>query len=248
MHPVQTTAGNELAEALHAQQVAFFAMATLAELRESDTESHLVRVQGYVRLLANQLATLSTFSATLTPAYIEALVSSVPFYDMGTVGIPDRILLKPGRLSADELAIMRTHPTVGHAALVQAEKTLGRPSPLLALAKELTLSHHERWNGKGYPHALVGAAIPLSARIVALADVYDAMIANKIYKDGMPHEAAVKVIVGERGAHFDPDVVDAFVVVSAEFAAIAQRHADTDEDMQQKIEYMANAIAEHTEL
>jgi putative two-component system response regulator len=94
----------------------------------------------------------------------------------------------------------------------------------------------------------VGAAIPLSARIVALADVYDAMIANKIYKDGMPHEAAVKVIVGERGAHFDPDVVDAFVVVSAEFAAIAQRHADTDEDMQQKIEYMANAIAEHTEL
>jgi putative two-component system response regulator len=248
MHSVQTTAGNELAEALHAQQVAFFAMATLAELRESDTESHLVRVQGYVRLLANQLATLSTFSATLTPAYIEALVSSVPFYDMGTVGIPDRILLKPGRLSADELAIMRTHPTVGYEALVHAEKTLGRPSPLLALAKELTLSHHERWNGKGYPHALVGAAIPLSARIVALADVYDAMIANKIYKDGMPHEAAVKVIVGERGAHFDPDVVDAFVVVSSEFAAIAQRHADTDEDMQQKIEYLANAIAEQATL
>jgi putative two-component system response regulator len=137
---------------------------------------------------------------------------------------------------------------VGYEALVHAEKTLGRPSPLLALAKELTLSHHERWNGKGYPQALVGTAIPLSARIVALADVYDAMIANKIYKDGMPHEAAVKVIVGERGAHFDPDVVDAFVVVSAEFAVIAQRHADTDEDMQQKIEYMANAIAEHTEL
>jgi putative two-component system response regulator len=223
-------------------------MATLAELRESDTESHLVRVQGYVRLLANQLASLGAYSAVLTPAYIEALVSSVPFYDMGTVGVPDRILLKPGRLSADEVAIMRTHPTVGHAALVKAEKTLGRPAPLLALAKELALSHHERWNGKGYPQALVGAAIPLSARIVALADVYDAMIANKIYKDGMPHEAAVKVIVAERGAHFDPDVVDAFVVVSAEFAAIAQRHADTDEDMQQKIEYMANAIAEHTEL
>jgi putative two-component system response regulator len=248
MQPVVTTAGNELAEALHAQQVAFFAMATLAELRESDTESHLVRVQGYVRLLANQLASLGAYSAVLTPAYIEALVSSVPFYDMGTVGVPDRILLKPGRLSADEVAIMRTHPTVGHAALVKAEKTLGRPAPLLALAKELALSHHERWNGKGYPQALVGAAIPLSARIVALADVYDAMIANKIYKDGMPHEAAVKVIVAERGAHFDPDVVDAFVVVSAEFAAIAQRHADTDEDMQQKIEYMANAIAEHTEL
>lgn len=248
MHSAQTPVGNDLAEALHAQQVAFFAMATLAELRESDTESHLVRVKGYVRLLAGQLAAQSVYSSQLTPAYIEALVSSVPFYDMGTVGIPDRILLKPGRLSPDELAIMRTHPRLGYAALVQAEKTLGRSSPLLVVAKELTLAHHERWNGKGYPQGLVGDAIPLSARIVALADVYDALIGNKVYKDGIPHDAAVQVIFGERAAHFDPDVVDAFMAVAPEFAAIAQRHADTDEDMQQKIEYMANAIAEHAEL
>lgn len=248
MHTAQTPVGNELTEALHAQQVALFAMATLAELRDSDTESHLVRVQGYVRLLATQLASQPAFASTVTPAYIEALVTSVPFYDMGTVGIPDRVLLKPGRLSADELTIMRTHPTLGHAALVQAEKTLGRTSPLLALAKELTLSHHEKWNGKGYPHGLLGTAIALSARIVALADVYDALISNKVYKQGIAHEDAVLVIAGERGAHFDPDVVDAFMAVSADFAAIARKHADTDEDMQQKIEYLANAIAEHTEL
>lgn len=248
MNPISTPVVNDVTEALHAQQVAFFALASLAELRESDTESHLVRVQGYVRLLANQLANQSAHAATLSPAYTEALVSSVPFYDMGTVGIPDRILLKPGRLSADELAIMRTHPKLGYAALVQAEKTLGRPAPLLALAKELTLSHHERWNGKGYPQGLVGGAIPLSARIVALADVYDALIGNKVYKEGISHEAAVQVIFSERGAHFDPDVVDAFMAVSPEFAVIAQRHADTDEDMQQKIEYLANAIAEHAEL
>jgi len=248
MHAAQTPVGNDMTEALHAQQVALFAMATLAELRDSDTESHLVRVQGYVRLLANQLASQATHSAVVTPAYIEALVTSVPFYDMGTVGIPDRVLLKPGRLSADELTIMRTHPTLGYSALVQAEKTLGRTSPLLAFAKELTLSHHEKWSGKGYPHGLAGTAIPLSARIVAVADVYDALIGNKVYKQGISHDAAVLVIAGERGVHFDPDVVDAFMAVSSEFADIARNHADTDEDMQQKIEYLANAIAENAEL
>jgi putative two-component system response regulator len=248
MHPAQPFASNDPAEVLHTQQVLLFAMATLSELRDSDTESHLVRVQRYVRLLANQLASQPAHANALTPATIDALVSCVPFYDMGTVGVPDRVLLKPGRLSPAELAIMRTHPTLGHAALVQAEKTLGRASPLLALAKELTLSHHEKWSGKGYPQGLAGTAIPLSARIVALADVYDALIGNKVYKNGVSHDAAVLVIASERGAHFDPDVVDAFMVVSSEFADIARKHADTDEDMQQKIEYLANAIAEHTEL
>jgi putative two-component system response regulator len=248
MHPAQPPVSNDSTDALHAQQVLLFATATLAELRDSDTESHLIRVQRYVRLLASQLASQPIHAGALTPVHIEALVSSVPFYDMGTVGVPDRVLLKPGRLSPDELAIMRTHPTLGHAAVVQAEKTLGRSSSLLTLVKELTLSHHEKWSGKGYPQGLAGTAIPLSARIVALADVYDALIGNKVYKDGISHDAAVLVIAGERGAHFDPDVVDAFMVVSSEFAAIARKHADTDEDMQQKIEYLANAIAEHTEL
>jgi putative two-component system response regulator len=139
---------------------------------------------------------------------------------------------------------MRTHTTLGYEAIVRAEKTLGRASPTLALAKELTLSHQEKWNGKGYPQGLAGTQIPLSARIVAVADVFDALISNKVYKDGIGHDAAVKVIVSERGEHFDPDVVDAFMEVHAQFDAAAKRHADTDADMQQKIEYLANAIAE----
>lgn len=239
--PAAVTDVNEIP---HARQVLVLALATLAEQRESDSESHILRVQNYVRVLATRLSTHPVFSQQLTPAYIESLCTSVPLYDMGTVGIPDRILLKPGRLSPDEVAIMRTHTTLGYEAIVRAEKTLGRTSPLLAIAKELTRSHQERWNGTGYPQGLSETQIPLSARIVAVADVYDALISNKVYKDGIAHDTALSVIFGERGAHFDPDVVDAFMDVHPEFVEIAARYADTDADMQQKIEYMANAIAE----
>lgn len=232
------------ADALQATQVVVFALATLAELRDSDTESHMLRVQRYVRALCTQLQTLPAHADVLTPTYVEMLVTSVPIYDMGTVGIPDRILLKPGRLTPEEIAVMRTHTTLGHDALARAEKTLGRVSPLLTIAKEITLCHQEKWDGSGYPKGLWGAQIPLSARIVALADVYDALISNKVYKDGVPHEQAVEIITQARGSHFDPDTVDAFLVVHEDFRTIAQRHADTEADMQQKIEYMANAIAE----
>jgi putative two-component system response regulator len=241
-------AGPDAAEALTASQVVLFAMATLAELRESDTESHILRVQHYVRLLAQKLSSHAELRTVLTPAFIDSLYVSVPLYDIGTIGVPDRILLKPGRLSADELAIMRTHTTLGHDAIVRAEKTLGCTSTLLNMAKELTLSHQEKWNGKGYPQGLAGTTIPLSARIVAVADVYDALISSKVYKEGMSHEAAVQVIFTERGGHFDPDVVDAFMEVQDEFHAIAKRFADSDADMQQKIEYLANAIAEIAEM
>ena len=231
-------------EALHAAQVVVFALATLAELRDSDTESHLIRVQQYVRALCGELQKNPAYAETLTPAYVETLAGSVPMYDMGTVGIPDRILLKPGRLTPDEIAIMRTHTTLGHDALVRAEKTLGRASPLLTVAKELALCHQEKWDGTGYPKGLWAEQIPLSARIVALADVFDALISNKVYKDGVSHDRAVQIITAGRGAHFDPAVVDAFLEVHEVFRSIAVRHADTNADMQQKIEYMANAIAE----
>lgn len=231
-------------EALHAAQVVVFALATLAELRDSDTESHLIRVQQYVRALCGELQKNPAYAETLTPAYVETLAGSVPMYDMGTVGIPDRILLKPGRLTPDEVAIMRTHTTLGHDALVRAEKTLGRASPLLTVAKELALCHQEKWDGTGYPKGLWAEQIPLSARIVALADVFDALISNKVYKDGVSHDRAVQIITEGRGAHFDPAVVDAFLEVHEVFRSIAVRHADTNADMQQKIEYMANAIAE----
>lgn len=227
-----------------AHQVVLFALATLAELRESDTESHLLRVQHYVRALCERLQTRPALRAALSDEYVDTLVLCIPMYDMGTVGVPDRILLKPGRLTADELAIMRNHTTLGHGALVRAEILLKLHSPLLDMAKDVVLCHHEKWNGSGYPRGLSGAQIPLAARIIAVADVYDALISAKVYKAGVPHDRAVQIIFGERGAHFDPDVVDAFIEVQDEFVAIAQRLADTDADMQQKIEYMANAIAE----
>ena len=228
----------------HARQVLVLALTTLAEQREADSESHILRAQNYVLSLARALSSHPTFAELLTPAYIDTLYLSVPLYDMGSIGIPDRILLKPGRLAPDELAIMRTHPAIGHAAIERAEKTLGRVSPRLAIAKDLVLCHHEKWDGSGYPRALAGTDIPVSARILAIADVYDALISSKVYKDGVPHDKAVQIIFSERGAHFDPDMVDAFIEIQDTFADIAQRFADTEADMQHKIEYLANAIAE----
>ena len=139
---------------------------------------------------------------------------------------------------------MKTHTTLGRQAIEHAEQLLGMKVDFLSMSKDIAQSHQEKWDGSGYPKGLWGAQIPLSARIVALADVYDALISNKVYKDGVSHERAVEVLTEGRGAHFDPDVLDAFLQVQDDFRAIAQRHADTDADMQQKIEYLANAIAE----
>ncbi|NVO05180.1 MAG: HD domain-containing protein, partial [Rhodoferax sp.] len=208
---MQATSEDGTLDALHTHQVVLFAVASLAELRESDTASHLLRVRHYVRLLAEKLRSHPVFAPQLSSAFIETLCASVCMYDLGTVAIPDRILLKPGRLTPDELAIMKSHTTQGYEAIVQAEKLLGQQSPMLACAKELALSHHEKWNGKGYPRGLRETQIPLAARLVAVADVYDALISNKIYRQGMAHDAAVAVIVAERGLHFEPEVVDAFV-------------------------------------
>lgn len=233
---------------LQAHKVVLLAVATLAELRESDTESHILRVQAYVQVLARQLQRNPALAPTLTDDFIEMLVACVPMYDLGNVGVPDRILLKPGRLTPEETAIMRTHTTLGFDALVRAEKTLGQGAALLDMAKQVALSHQEKWNGSGYPQGLAGTAIPLSARIMALADVYDALITSKVYRQGVSHEQAVQVIFTERESHFDPDVVDAFMEVHPQFADIAQRLPDSEADMQKKIDYMANAIAEPTAL
>ncbi len=248
MDPQTPLAGDAALDALHAHRVVLFAVAALAELRESDTASHLLRVSHYVRLLAEKLQQNPAYAERLSMAYIEGLCTSVPMYDLGTVAIPDRILLKPGRLTADELATMTTHTSRGHEAIVRAEAALGLQSPLLSFAKELTLCHHEKWNGRGYPKGLSETQIPLSARLVAVADVYDALISNKIYRQGVAPDTAVGIIFGERGQHFDPDVVDAFMELTVEFEDVARRFADTDRDMQNKIDYMANAIAEIAEL
>jgi len=236
--------GTSVASAAH---VALFAMATLAERRDSDTEAHLLRVQGYVRLLANALQRrVPALAPVLTADYIEHLVQGVLFYDIGTLAIPERILLKPGHFTPQERSTMQSHTVRGYKALLQAEKTCGPADAWLQMAKELALSHHEHWDGKGYPEQRAGEAIPLCARIVAVADVYDAMVSNKVYKAGMSHAQAVGCIAAERGAQFDPVVVDAFMSCAADIEEVARRYADTEQDLQLKMETLAEAIAEHS--
>jgi putative two-component system response regulator len=231
-----------------AMAVTVFALASLAETRDSDTGNHILRVQHYVRSLAQQLKEHPRFAAVLTQSFIDDLFQSVPLYDMGTIGIPDRILLKPSRLTPAEFEIMKTHTTLARDAIEHAEKTLGYQAELLKTLKELAYSHQEKWDGSGYPQGVSGGQIPTSARLMAIADVYDALVSDRVYKAGVPHDQAVAIIFQGRASHFDPDMVDAFIEIQDEFQAIAQRYADTDLDMQKKIEYMANAIAEEAGL
>ncbi len=229
------------------QDAVIFAMATLAEAREADTGKHILRTKHYVQALADRLRGHPRFTDTLTARYVDLLVKSTPLVDLGEVSIPDRILLKPGPLTADEFGIMKTHTSKGLEAMRHIESAMGSDG-LLALARDIAHCHHEKWNGGGYPQGLLGEQIPLAARIVALADVYEALTSDRVYKAGVPHAQAVQVIFQERGSHFDPDVVDAFMDVQDEFEGIAQRLADTEDDMQRKMEYLANAIAEEVQL
>lgn len=215
------------------QQVTILALASLAETRDNETGNHIRRTQNYVRSLAEALRPHPRFAAMLTDDYIETLYRSAPLHDIGKVGIPDRILLKPGRFEPQEFEIMKTHTTLGRDAIEAAERALGSVVGFLSMAKEIAYGHQEKWDGSGYPLGLAGDAIPLSARLMAVADVYDALISRRVYKDGMPHEKAVAIILEGRGQHFDPDIVDCFAGITEVFRDIALRYADSDEDMAQ---------------
>ncbi|MRX06675.1 response regulator [Pseudoduganella sp. FT25W] len=214
------------------QDVTIHAMASLAETRDNETGNHIRRTAHYVRTLALQLRDHPRFRAFLTDHVIDLLQKSAPLHDIGKVGIPDRILLKPGRFEGNEFEIMKTHTTLGRDAIVQAERELGLEVEFLKFAKEIAYSHQEKWDGSGYPQGLAGDAIPVSARLMAVADVYDALISRRVYKDGMPHAAAAAIIAEGRGSHFDPDMVDAFLAVQHIFVDIAERYADSDLDME----------------
>ena len=213
------------------QDVTILTMASLAETRDNDTGNHILRTQYYVKVLAEHLAAHPRFASELTPRYIELLFKSAPLHDIGKVGIPDRILLKPGKLDADEFEIMKTHTTLGRDAIVMAEERLGVRVPFLETAKEIAYSHQEKWDGSGYPEGLAGDAIPLSARLMAVADVYDALICRRIYKTPKTHQQAVDIMLAGRGSHFDADILDAFLALQVEFQAIAARYEDHDDDL-----------------
>ena len=216
------------------QDVTIQMMAGLAETRDSETGNHIRRTQHYVKALAQQLRSHPRYGSQLDDRTIDLLFRSAPLHDIGKVGIPDRILLKPGRFTPEEFAIMQTHTTLGRDAIATAERQLGVEVDFLRVAKEIAYSHQEKWDGSGYPQGLAGEAIPLSARLMALADVYDALISRRIYKQAMSQEDAVAIIEEGRGRHFDPDVVEAFRAVAGEFRAIAERFGDSDADLQRK--------------
>ena len=208
------------------QDVTVLAMSSMAETRDNETGNHILRTQRYVKRLAEQLRTLPKYESLLTDDYIELLYKSAPLHDIGKVGIPDAILLKPGKLTPEEFEIMKTHTTIGYESIVRAEKSLGTSLTFLQPAKEIALSHQEKWDGSGYPQGLQGEAIPLSARLMAVADVYDALISKRVYKDPIPHPDSVAIMTKGRGTHFDPEVLDAFLAIHEEFHAIANTYVD----------------------
>ena len=233
------------AEIMAIQDVTINAMASLAETRDNETGNHIRRTQRYVKVLAEKLRFNPRFAHFLNDdKTIELLYKSAPLHDIGKVGIPDRILLKPGRFEPEEFEIMKTHTTLGRDAILQAEKDLGVEMPFLKYAKEIAYSHQEKWDGSGYPEGLSGDDIPISARLMAVADVYDALISRRVYKAPMPHEKAVEIIKEGKGSHFDPDMADAFLELQDDFKKIAAAYADSDADMNKKVEYMEKAMSE----
>ena len=211
---------------METRDVAIFAMAKLAESRDHETGAHLERVREYSRLLAQQLAGMPEHRDSITAEFVHLIYLTSPLHDIGKVGIPDCVLLKPGRLSDREFEIMKTHAKLGAQTLDAALKQFPG-ARFLEMGRDIAATHHERFDGSGYPDGIKGRDIPLAGRIVALADVYDALTSKRVYKAAFAHDVAKSMIVAESGAHFDPIIVRAFIETEDEFIAIRDRFNDT---------------------
>ena len=214
---------------LETRDVAIFALAKLAESRDLDTGAHLERVQHYCRSLAQEMASLSKYHKEIDAEFIRLIFQTSPLHDIGKVGIPDAVLLKPGRLDAQEFEIMKAHTTIGAETLGAALVKFPGVS-FLSMAQNIAGTHHERYDGSGYPGHLKGEEIPLSGRIVALADVYDALTSKRVYKQAFTHESAKQIIQEGKGTHFDPEVVEAFIKREDQFLSIRSRFSEGEDD------------------
>jgi putative two-component system response regulator len=218
---------------LESREVTIFALAKLAESRDPETGAHLDRVRNYCRVLGSHLATTPKFAGQVDGEFVQLLYATSPLHDIGKVGIPDAVLLKPGKLTDDEFRIMKSHASLGaetlDAALVQFPQ-----AKFLKMARDIAATHHERWDGTGYPSGLKGEEIPLCGRIVALADVYDALSSRRVYKESYTHDVARSIIVSGAGKHFDPDVVAAFEACEEQFIAIRE-HFDQEEEADERM-------------
>ncbi len=213
-------------EVAQIQDVTVFALASLAETRDNETGKHIKRTQHYVKRLACGLRDHPRFKNNLTDKIIDLYFKTAPLHDIGKVGIPDHILLKPGKLTSAEFDIMKTHTRIGRNAILNAEKLLKAPAPFLFYAREIAYTHHEKWNGKGYPQGISGNNIPVSGRIMAVADVYDALVTKRIYKPAFSHPEAIDIIKKESGMHFDPDLVEVFLEIADQFYEISRQYSD----------------------
>jgi putative two-component system response regulator len=212
---------------LETRDLAMFALAKLSESRDPETGAHIERVQSFARLLAQHLSTTERYSDVIDTGFVRLIFQTTPLHDIGKVAIPDSVLLKPGKLSTAEMDVMKTHAGIG-AQTLDASLQRFPNVQFLQMARDIAMSHHERWDGTGYPNKLSGRDIPLAARIVALADVYDALTSRRVYRDALTHAQAKKLILAERGTQFDPDVVDAFLHTEEHFIAIKERFRDEE--------------------
>lgn len=211
------------------QEITIDTLAGLAEYRDPETGGHIQRTKHYVEVMANVLKDLPEYRSLLTKKTIDLIVMSAPLHDIGKVGTPDHILLKPGKLTVEEFEIMKNHTTIGYATLQRAEKKLGYNS-FLTYAKEIAWTHHEKWDGSGYPNKLKASEIPIPGRIMAIADVYDALISKRVYKPPFSHTEALSIMSEGRGTHFDPTMFDMFYKSEQAIREIALKFADSDEE------------------
>lgn len=215
----------KVAEVSSAQMATIYALVRLAESRDDDTGEHIGRTSAYCRLIAIKFKEAGAHREPIGDAFVENIAQASPLHDIGKVGIPDAILLKPARLTPEEFEVMKTHVLIGHRTLASVEKSYPM-NAFIRMGMDIALRHHERWDGSGYPDGLSGMDIPLAARIMALADVYDALRSSRVYKPGYSHEDSAALIRKSRGTHLDPLLVDIFEANQRAFCDIFERGAE----------------------
>jgi putative two-component system response regulator len=223
---LQQEVNRKVEQVLQLQTATIQVMVSLAEFRDEETVNHIRRTQEYVRRLGIWLVQHNRYENELNATTVEQIAQASSLHDIGKIAIPDNILLKPNRLTPDETAIMKTHTTRGYAILEQVRRDLGQDNPLLIFSSQITRHHHEKWDGNGYPDGLKGEEIPLAARLMAIADVYDASRSVRVYKQALNHEQAMSIIIKGSGNHFDPECVEGFIALEREILEIAIQLAD----------------------
>jgi len=226
----RTRADHAVADKVSSRRIMIQSLLSLTETRDSETGQHSRRTQRNMRILAEELAKNPAYRASLTPEHIELLSALAPLHDIGKVGVADRVLSKPGALTNDEIAEMRMHPTLGRDVIARVQAQLGDAEDadgVLRLAKDIVYTHHERWDGHGYPRGLKGEQIPIPGRVMAVVDVYDALTSNRCYRPSLPHDRAVELIVNGEGTQFDPAIVDAFLRSASLLRRVAHESTDT---------------------